>query len=407
MPSSESRAAKIERFFAERYGREALFVPSGRLALLLAFKTWLRAGDRILMSPVTDDVVFFLVLAAGLRPVIGPLDPSTGNLDFRAVPAALWSGLQGVLTTNLYGIPDDMEHLHDCCERSGTVQIEDACHALDTRLAGKRIGCFGAAAAFSLAKHLKVAGGILIFADANQRAGLVAMARGFLEPRRLLASLTWLTRPYAVESVEALHLGAQALRVRSALGLARTGHGGHRMPYEIDHVRTARAEPDFLLGFRRWLDMDHAAWRMPPPDLYLGTILDRLDRLDENLARRRAGQRELRESGLAPILTGLPEDTALFRVPLFVNDRERARSACARRGLPVNYIYDPPLDIYVHPSLVECLPSPPAALAWSREVLPVDPLSAGRFLSAMGGPITPRPQGGNDLRTEFNYNAVS
>src|SRR5207248_6047829 len=71
--TAEARA--IEDFFRRRYGREALYLPSGRVALYLAFREWLRPGDRVLMSPINDDVVFFVVLAAGLVPVLGPVDP--------------------------------------------------------------------------------------------------------------------------------------------------------------------------------------------------------------------------------------------------------------------------------------------------------------------------------------------
>ena len=102
---------RIEEFFQRRYGREALYVPSGRLALYIAFREWLKPGDRLLLSPVNDDVVFFTVLAAGLVPVVGPLDPLTGNLDPAAVDETTWGRLKGVMTTNLYGIPDRMELL--------------------------------------------------------------------------------------------------------------------------------------------------------------------------------------------------------------------------------------------------------------------------------------------------------
>src|SRR2546422_10782438 len=98
-------ARGIEDFFHRRYDREALYVPSGRLALYLAFREWLRPGDRILVSPINDDVVFFTVLAAGLVPVRGPLDPATGNLDPSKVAESTWPTLQPEITTDLYGIP--------------------------------------------------------------------------------------------------------------------------------------------------------------------------------------------------------------------------------------------------------------------------------------------------------------
>src|ERR1041385_792368 len=128
---SDGPAVRIEEFFRRRYGREAIYFPSGRLALYIAFREWLKPGDRILMSPVNDDVVFFTVLAAGLVPVLGPIDLSTGNLDPAAVDEGTWSGLQAVMTTNLYGIPDRMDLLMDRCRRHGLFLVEDACHAFD------------------------------------------------------------------------------------------------------------------------------------------------------------------------------------------------------------------------------------------------------------------------------------
>ncbi|MEW5633098.1 DegT/DnrJ/EryC1/StrS aminotransferase family protein, partial [Streptomyces hydrogenans] len=67
-------------------GRECLYVPSCRLGLYLALRRWCPPGGRVLMSPVNDDVIFFVVLAAGLRPVQAPLDPRDGSLDPAAVP---------------------------------------------------------------------------------------------------------------------------------------------------------------------------------------------------------------------------------------------------------------------------------------------------------------------------------
>ena len=133
-------AEGIERFFAQRYGREAVYLPSGRLALYLAFKEYLKPGDRLLMSPVDDDVVFFTVLAAGLLPVLGPLDPRTGNLDPEGVDEATWKTLSAVMTTNLYGITDRMDRWVESCQRHQVLLIEDACQALDSRLGNRRVG---------------------------------------------------------------------------------------------------------------------------------------------------------------------------------------------------------------------------------------------------------------------------
>src|ERR671934_2456472 len=92
---------EIEALLSDRLGRACLFLPSGRLALYVALRAWLKPGDRILMSPVTDDVIFFTVLAAGLRPVMAPVSPEDGNIEPSLVPDHVWASLGGVLTTNL------------------------------------------------------------------------------------------------------------------------------------------------------------------------------------------------------------------------------------------------------------------------------------------------------------------
>src|SRR5256885_16601780 len=101
--TAEARA--IEDLFRRRYGREALYLPSGRVALYLAFREWLRPGDRVLMSPVNDDVVFFVVLAAGPVPVLCPGGPFPGNLGPPAFQGPTWGGLPAGVAPNLSGIP--------------------------------------------------------------------------------------------------------------------------------------------------------------------------------------------------------------------------------------------------------------------------------------------------------------
>ena len=58
-----------------------------------------------------DDVILFVGLAAGLRPVMAPVSANSGTIDPAAVPDATWSSLCGVLTTNLYGLPDRVAEL--------------------------------------------------------------------------------------------------------------------------------------------------------------------------------------------------------------------------------------------------------------------------------------------------------
>lgn len=372
----------IEEFFRRRLKREALYLPSGRLALYLAFREWLRPGDRLLMSPVNDDVVFFTVLAAGLVPVLAPLDPSTGNIDPAGVDDSTWVRLRGVMTTNLYGIPDRMDLLEARCRRHGLVLVEDACHALDSRCGGRRIGEFGTAAAYSMTKHLGTVGGVLTFSEAGRRQSLMQRAREETHSRVVIQTVARTARTL-------LHAAgtSTALRRRVAGFLDRLvprlqERCGHRMPYRTADVRDAQQAGAGLMRFDRWVRMDNPAYRSWPPRPSVHETLRRLESFEAHRRLRLEGVGRLLAFGLTPAGVRLPADTALLRVPLFVQERDGVIAHLRQHGLAVEYIYDPPLDLYA-PELAELLPSSPAARIWSRHVLPVDPLHAERFLAVL------------------------
>ena len=158
---SERIERDIEAILGNRIGRECVFMPSGRFAIHLAFQLLLSPGDRILMSPLEDDTVFFGALAAGLRPVMAPVSAHDGNMRVDAIDGVTWSTISAVLTGNTYGLPDRVVELSATCDRFEIPLIEDAAHALETDIDGRPIGSFGAVSAFSLSKHLPGRGGVL------------------------------------------------------------------------------------------------------------------------------------------------------------------------------------------------------------------------------------------------------
>jgi dTDP-4-amino-4,6-dideoxygalactose transaminase len=376
-------AQKIEDFFRHRYGKEALFLPSGRLSLYLAFREWLRPGQRLLMSPVNDDVVFFTVLAAGLIPVVGPLDPRTGNLDPDSVCEAAWRGVSAVMTTNLYGIPDQMQHLAEICRRQDILLIEDACQALDSYFGGQRVGEFSSVAVFSLSKHIEGVGGVLAFSEAERRLSLLSRAQTETLHRSLPAILEDAVRP-VVRSLAETTGTLEALRREKHRAFPPNKERPlHRMEYAFQQVLEASQAGPGLERFDRWVGIDNTNYRTMPPDRAVASTLQQLEHFDENRRRRIKGTRRLLALGLTPPDVPVPEDSALFRVPLFVRDREEVLRHFAERHFSLDYIYDPPLDVYASPRLAEKIPSPVEAERWSRDVLPVDPMHANRFLDLL------------------------
>jgi hypothetical protein len=109
-------------------------------------------------------------------------------------------------------------------------------------------------------------------------------------------------------------------------------------------------------------------------------------RLDEDLARRRAGVALL--AGTPWASPALRDRTAhdgplpLFRVPLLVHDRDALVQRLVRHDLVCGYIYDPPLDDYAGAEFVEPSPDPAPARWFAAHTLPADPLLARRIVAA-------------------------
>jgi hypothetical protein len=374
---------EIEDLMGVRLARPCLFFPSGRLALYVALRAWLRPGDRILMSPVTDDVILFTVLAAGLRPVMAPVSVEDGNIEPTLVPPETWSSLGGVLTTNLYGLPDRVQTLRSRCDELGIPLIEDAAHAIETAVDGRLIGTFGDVAVFSLSKHVGAAcGGVLAFPGERARSDLEHLRDEVIATGKLRDHATK-GGAYAAEAlVVALHLTWPARWLRRRLGLVE--RTGNRMPLRPADLRRAVAAAPALEPFDPWIRVDRHDYRLQPPAALLRLALRRLRDLDADRRRRVEGVARLRALPITAAAVRKDDPQPLFRVPLLVDDRSAMIARLERRIVGIGYIYDPPLDDYAGDEFVEPSAVPEIARGWARRVLPVDPLEADRVLRFAG-----------------------
>ncbi|MEV0589140.1 DegT/DnrJ/EryC1/StrS family aminotransferase [Nonomuraea sp. NPDC050310] len=375
-----------ERLIADRTGRRCLLLPSNRLGLYLALRHWCTPGQRLLMSPISADEILFLVLAAGLRPVIAPLSRRDGNLDSSRIDLG---SVDAVLTTNLYGLPDDYAAL------AGKLVIEDVAHAMESDFGGRPLGSLGAAGVFSLSKHPGAgSGGVLAVSEADDLKTLRAARDRLLRPGAFRAELISVASSVARRAAVRLDLVRPALWLMRRLGMEEPREG-YRIPVQARELRAALAVAHVPL----------AAGRTAPPAEPLPAF-DPWVRADLHDYRSRRGalarwyqtrctaavprQRERRLAGVAR-LAELPsaaaavrEDPrqALFRVPLLVERRDEAIAALERHGVSTGYLYDPPYDDYA-PGFTEPSPDPEDARWWARHVLPVDPLQADRALPVL------------------------
>ncbi|MEU7283095.1 DegT/DnrJ/EryC1/StrS family aminotransferase [Streptomyces sp. NPDC045431] len=375
-----------------RLGRQCLYVPSCRLGLYVALRHWCPPGGRVLMSPVNGDVILFVVLAAGLRPVQAPLNPRDGSLDPAAVPEAVWRGLSAVLTTHLYGNPDPAPELAERCRALGIPLLEDAAHAIGGEVGGRPVGTHGEASVFSLSKHTGAkTGGFLAVRDPALYGELARARDALLLPSRPVAELAYAVRPYAEAAVRGLRLVKAARAALRALG--REERAGIRMPLRPAELKDALSAAPGLVPFDAWVRVDLHDYRLAPGRVRLRRTERLLGRLDATLAAHRAGTEKLLASPWgdprAPV-------RPLFRVPLLVEDRDAAVAALARARVPTGYLYDPPLDDYAGPLFTDPSPRPEGARWFARHALPADPLRADQVLEVLraSGARPAGPHGG-------------
>ncbi|MFE5946946.1 DegT/DnrJ/EryC1/StrS family aminotransferase [Streptomyces sp. NPDC056480] len=383
-----------ERMRGRLGGRECLYVPSCRFGLYLALRHWCGPGGKVLMSPVNDDVIFFVVLAAGLRPVQAPLDPRDGSIDAAAVPESVWRDLSAVLTTNLYGNPDPAPELRGHCDRLGIPLIEDAAHAIGSTVGGRPVGTYGEASVFSLSKHTGAkTGGFLTLADPALREELAAAREALLHPIRPTAELAHLVRPYAESTLRGLRLVGAARAAVRRLGMEEREE--IRMPLRAEELARALTAAPALEPFHSWVRVDMHDYRLRPGAGRLRRTTRRFARLDDVLDAHRAGTALLLAGGYGTAEAfpgGVPEEPAagtppqpLYRVPLLVDDRDAAVAALARRRITTGYLYDPPLDSYAGELFTDPSPAPEPAAWFARHALPVDPRRAAEALAVLRG----------------------
>lgn len=374
---SEQIERDIEAVLEARTGRECVFMPSGRFAVHLAFQLLLSPGDRILMSPLEDDTVFFGALAAGLRPVMAPLSTRDGNVCIDTIDEATWSTISAVLTGNTYGLPDRVVELSARCRQLGIPLIEDAAHALETDIDGQPIGSFGVVSAFSLSKHFPGRGGVLAVDREVSRRDVARLRDRFMLPRPTGNGAVGLARSSARARLETLRLTRGLDRARRLTHPVKPALW--RMPLRAPLLERARSSGD-LGQFDAWMGTGYPDYRMRPRSTYLKRTLGRLSDLGRDRTERTAGVLRLRALDAAAPAAREGDPLPLLRMPLLIEDRDAVALELRRRGINVFFVYAPPLEEYAGPEFCEPSPRPEAAQWWAAHVLPVDPYDAERVL---------------------------
>ena len=139
-----------ERFAAYNDARYGIATGSGTDALQIGFAAaGVRAGDEVILSPITFIAGATPILLLGAVPVFADVEPECLNLDPEAVEAAITGRTKAISPLHLAGYPCDMDRINEIAAKHGLKVVADACHAHGSEWKGTKVGSLSNISAFS------------------------------------------------------------------------------------------------------------------------------------------------------------------------------------------------------------------------------------------------------------------
>jgi len=177
----------FEREFADYHGGgHTLGVANGTDALELALRAvGVQRGDAVATVANTASATVAAIAEIGARPVFVEIDEATMTMSAAALADAFAGAggrIKAVVPVHLYGHPADLPAIGPLAMSYGAVVVEDCAQAHGATIAGRRIGTWGAAAAFSFypTKNLGAIGdGGAVFTRDKALAGRVRLLRQY------------------------------------------------------------------------------------------------------------------------------------------------------------------------------------------------------------------------------------
>jgi dTDP-4-amino-4,6-dideoxygalactose transaminase len=292
------RTEQLEGAFASYAGSQHAFaVANGTAALhLICAAAGLGPGDEVVVPSLTFVATVNAIAYTGATPVFADIaGPTEPWITAATVERALTPRTKAIMTMAYGGHPGDVEAVSALAATRGLTLLEDAAHAVGSRLAGRQLGTFGAAGAFSFFsnKNLGIGEGGMVVTDDDEMAARIRLLRS-----HGMTTLTW------------------------------DRHRGHASGYDV-----------VALGFNYRMDEPRAA-----------LTEQRLGRLDAENARRAMLDSRYRaaiagidgiESALPPLEDAQPAHHLFTVVAEEGVDREGVRSHLAARGVQTSVHYPP------------------------------------------------------------------
>lgn len=132
-------------------------IASGRAAMTLILQAMSRTRGmsgtaEVLIPGYTCYSVPAAIERAGLKPRLVDIDPQTLGMDPDKLARSDFKNVVGIVTANLYGIPNALAEIETIAQRNGVFMLDDAAQSLGARIGGRAVGGFGDAGLYSFDK---------------------------------------------------------------------------------------------------------------------------------------------------------------------------------------------------------------------------------------------------------------
>ncbi|RMG54411.1 MAG: DegT/DnrJ/EryC1/StrS aminotransferase family protein [Gammaproteobacteria bacterium] len=153
-------------------GRPVRVVTSGTAALELALAVaGIGPGDEVLVPAMTFAATANVVVRAGARPVFVDVDPVSRNLLVEDAERAITPRTRAIMPVHFSGLPADMAAIRTLARQHHLRIIEDAAHAIGSRIEGRPVGSTDDLACFSFHPNknmTSIEGGAIVLNDADE-----------------------------------------------------------------------------------------------------------------------------------------------------------------------------------------------------------------------------------------------
>jgi dTDP-4-amino-4,6-dideoxygalactose transaminase len=231
----DTETGRFEAALRRQLGIEhALAVSSGTAAIALALQSLELPPESLVACPgFTFAATPSAILLAGCRPVLIECDANL-HLDVADLERKL-AGVRAIVVVHMRGFASDMPAILALARTRDIPVIEDAVPALGARLAGKFLGTFGAAGAFSTQsdKSLNTGeGGFLVCHDPVQFARAVVLSgayegrfkRHFADAVPQICDLDYPIYSFRMDEIRAALACAELVRLPHRLEILRANY---------------------------------------------------------------------------------------------------------------------------------------------------------------------------------------